>query len=134
MRKTQEIFERIDEGVYALKAWSPEQKSLEQQQNASLFPPISPRMSPKPINIHQTLTGCLLDILETASGSMSPAEIRGQLRQSGRPVSKEAVTGALSRLAAEKRVDKPAPGRYVSMNHNDNDSSSYSKKRNQEVS
>jgi HB1, ASXL, restriction endonuclease HTH domain len=129
MRKNQEIFERVAEGVYALKAWSPEQKSLIEHGMQSLFtetkgedseesqadaePPHNNPNTNKPFTIR------VIELLEDSNSSMSPLEMRQEFARRGKHVTKEKICGVLSKLAKDRRIHRPEPGRYSSANFQD---------------
>jgi hypothetical protein len=117
MRKNPQIFERVAEGVYALKAWPPEQKCI--LGDSLSFPPskeTQQRMSAKRnVNTQQPLPACIVELLEAAGKRMRPAEIEEELTRIGKRRSKEVVTSTLSTLVSQGRIKRPAPAQYVAL-------------------
>jgi hypothetical protein len=108
-------FERVSEGLYALKAWPSELKTRREQQTSSLFPPITEQDLNPPLNPQQPLTTCIVELLETTTRLMSPVEIEAELRRRGKPIGKDSLSSALSRLVGERRIQRPQIGKYKAM-------------------
>jgi len=110
-------FERISEGLYALKAWPPELKSVPEQQTSSLFSPIMGKDEHAHLNLQQPLTACVVELLETARKSMSPVEIEVELARRGKSMGGDSVSSALSRLVRENRIKRPTTGQYAALSY-----------------
>ena len=108
-------FERISEGLYALKAWPPELKSVPEQQTSSLFSPIIGKDEHAHLNLQQPLTACIVELLETTRKSMSPVEIEAELTRRGKSIGGDSVSSALSRLVRENRIKRPTTGQYAAV-------------------
>ena len=57
----------------------------------------------------------ILKVLSTAGRTMSFAKIHQELEEIRGPVTKNALTSTLSRLAHEHRIKRPSPGKYAVM-------------------
>jgi hypothetical protein len=108
-------FERIDAGLYALTAWPPALKSVPEQQAPSLFSRSTEKNANGNLNLHQPLTTCIVELLETAKRPMSPGEIEKELRRCGKVIGGDSVSSALSRLVRENRIKRPTTGQYAAV-------------------
>jgi hypothetical protein len=118
MRNKPEIFERIGEGIYALKSWPPEQKNIPGQMLSSLFPQGMRKDSSDKPNMQMTLLSRITELLEDTKRLMGPTEIGNELVRQGKATRKEvdsSLHSALSTLVKRGLINRPEQGRYLAL-------------------
>jgi hypothetical protein len=108
--KNHKYFERLVPGVFALKEWTAEQKSIPVPSLPSLG------LQTTETNGIQPLTVRICQMLEEANKPMKRAELSEELVNQGKATSKELISSmssALSRLRQQRRIWRPEPGVYA---------------------